>query len=59
MTEVVKALPNLASKVMHLKEDHKAILDQSEELCRMPKKRHSPGRRFRTSRSRFSVSFAG
>jgi hypothetical protein len=37
MTEVVKALPNLASKVMHLKDDHKAILDQSEELCRIAK----------------------
>jgi hypothetical protein len=37
MTEVVNALPNLASKVIHLKEDHKVILDESEELSRIAK----------------------
>ena len=35
MSEVVNGLPNLASNVMHLKEDHRTILDQSEELCRI------------------------
>jgi hypothetical protein len=37
MTDVIKALPNLASNVTHLKEDHKVILDESEELCKIAK----------------------
>jgi hypothetical protein len=35
MTEVVNALPNLALSVVRLKEDHKVILAQSEELQRI------------------------
>jgi hypothetical protein len=35
MTEVVNALPSLASSVVRLKEDHKVILAQSEGLQRI------------------------
>lgn len=35
MTEVLNALPNLALSVVRLKEDHKVILAQSEELQRI------------------------
>lgn len=57
MAEVVNALPNLALSVVRLKEDHKVILAQSEELQRIAEEEVLTSESFRTSFYGFSVSF--